>query len=730
MTKGPEIPVQEFAGGPRIVVIGVGGAGGNAVNNMIKAKLAGVHFAAANTDAQALGMSLSETRIQIGRELTQGLGAGSRPDIGRSAAEETLDEVLRAVEGANMVFITAGMGGGTGSAPVIAKAAREAGILTIGVVTKPFHFEGTRRMALAEAGIDEMAEHVDTLIVIPNQNLFRIANDKTTFADAFKMADDVLHAGVRGVTDLMVTPGLINLDFADVRTVMTEMGKAIMGSGEAEGENRALSAAEAAIANPLLDEISMKGARGVLINITGGMDLTLFEIDQAANRIRDEVDPDANIIFGSTFDDQMSGRMRVSLVAAGIDADEARRDDRSRSKRPIVSLYSEQLRTAAREDAQVSGPEPEDASDPETSPAKAEDAPVSGLDHDAAPAGDEDEGEVAEQTAEAVDEATETKPPRRASAPVFPFRARPRERKPMETSSSSPLRAASPHPREAQDPAPEDEAAWSGPKSEPGDDFGTAPFPPREQILEQAGLEPDTVEGTAASEDGAPYTKPALFRDDPAEPDAAVGARAESEPASDSGSQVAPAATPITARQDGGQSRTKKSGGFFSWISSGGDAAEDFFKKADRYYHGQGVRKNLELAFKSYLKAAESGHPGAQNRVGWMYEKGEGVEVDHAAAVKWYRKSADQGYVNAMNDLGYMYRQGWGVPQNHHEALLWFEQAASKYDSYAEYNMGQMFENGWGVERDMEEAVRWFRRSAARGHEWAAKRLEELGVKT
>lgn len=315
------IPSVEVQTKPRITVFGVGGAGGNAVNNMIRSNLEGVEFVVANTDAQALQGNLATKRVQLGSTITRGLGAGSRPDVGRAAAEEQLEEILGHLNGTNMCFITAGMGGGTGTgaAPVIARAAREQGILTVGVVTKPFNFEGAHRMRTAESGITELAQYVDTLLIIPNQNLFRIATEKTTFADAFKLADDVLHAGVRGVTDLMVMPGLINLDFADIRTVMSEMGKAMMGTGEAEGDNRAIDAAEAAINNPLLDDISMKGARGVLINITGGHDMTLFEVDEAANRIRDEVDPEANIIFGSTFDEHMSGKMRVSVVATGID---------------------------------------------------------------------------------------------------------------------------------------------------------------------------------------------------------------------------------------------------------------------------------------------------------------------------------------------------------------------------------------------------------------------------
>ncbi len=306
---------------PRITVFGVGGGGGNAVNNMINAGLRGVDFVVANTDAQALTMSKSDRIIQLGAAVTEGLGAGSQPEVGRAAAEECIDEIVDHLNGTHMCFVTAGMGGGTGTgaAPVVARAARERGILTVGVVTKPFHFEGARRMKTADLGIEELQKNVDTLIVIPNQNLFRIANDKTTFADAFAMADQVLYSGVACITDLMVKEGLINLDFADVRSVMREMGKAMMGTGEASGEGRAMAAAEAAIANPLLDETSMRGAKGLLISITGGRDMTLFEVDEAATRIREEVDPDANIILGATFDEGLEGVIRVSVVATGID---------------------------------------------------------------------------------------------------------------------------------------------------------------------------------------------------------------------------------------------------------------------------------------------------------------------------------------------------------------------------------------------------------------------------
>ncbi len=309
---------------PRITVFGVGGAGGNAVNNMIEKQLEGVEFVVANTDAQALQQSRAGSKVQMGIKVTEGLGAGARPSVGSAAAEESIEQIVDHLAGAHMCFITAGMGGGTGTgaAPIIAQAARELGVLTVGVVTKPFQFEGGKRMKQAEAGVEALQKVVDTLIIIPNQNLFRLATEKTTFTEAFAMADDVLYQGVKGVTDLMVRPGLINLDFADVRSVMDEMGKAMMGTGEADGEDRAVEAAEQAIANPLLDEISLEGARGVLINITGGYDLTLFELDEAANKIREKVDPDANIIVGSTLDPDMEGKMRVSVVATGIDASE------------------------------------------------------------------------------------------------------------------------------------------------------------------------------------------------------------------------------------------------------------------------------------------------------------------------------------------------------------------------------------------------------------------------
>ncbi|MBR9819532.1 MAG: cell division protein FtsZ [Rhodobacteraceae bacterium] len=373
MTLNLSVPGMGEELKPRITVFGVGGAGGNAVNNMIDKELEGVDFVVANTDAQALQQSRAQARVQLGVKVTEGLGAGAKASVGAAAAEESIEQIVDYLAGAHMCFITAGMGGGTGTgaAPIIAQAARELGVLTVGVVTKPFQFEGVKRMRQAEDGVDALQKVVDTLIIIPNQNLFRLANEKTTFTEAFSMADDVLYQGVKGVTDLMVRPGLINLDFADVRAVMDEMGKAMMGTGEAEGETRALQAAEKAIANPLLDEISLKGARGVLINITGGHDLTLFELDEAANRIREEVDPDANIIVGSTLDEGMEGAMRVSVVATGIDAVDSHQEipvPRRRMAEPLKTAVRMEEEAAVEAQHQQPAPAPQPAPQPAQQP--------------------------------------------------------------------------------------------------------------------------------------------------------------------------------------------------------------------------------------------------------------------------------------------------------------------------------------------------------------------------
>ena len=369
---------------PKITVFGVGGAGGNAVNNMIAKQLEGVEFVVANTDAQALQQNAAQSRVQLGVKVTEGLGAGARPAVGSAAAEESIEQIVDHLAGAHMCFITAGMGGGTGTgaAPIIAQAARELGVLTVGVVTKPFQFEGNKRMRQAEEGVEALQKVVDTLIIIPNQNLFRLANEKTTFTEAFSMADDVLYQGVKGVTDLMVRPGLINLDFADVRAVMDEMGKAMMGTGEAEGEDRAIQAAEKAIANPLLDEISLRGANGVLINITGSHDLTLFELDEAANRIREEVDPDANIIVGSTLDTGMEGKIRVSVVATGIDASHVQSDipvprrSMSAPLKPTVSVEDKQQAEPLELSQPIAEPAPAPVAAPAAAVAEAASAPA------------------------------------------------------------------------------------------------------------------------------------------------------------------------------------------------------------------------------------------------------------------------------------------------------------------------------------------------------------------
>jgi cell division protein FtsZ len=449
MTINLTVPTPQDHLKPRISVIGVGGAGGNAVNNMISSQLEGVEFVVANTDAQALAQTLAEKPIQLGPGITHGLGAGSRPDIGRAAAEEAMEDLMESIGSAHMVFITAGMGGGTGTgaAPVIARIAREHGILTVGVVTKPFQFEGVNRMRIAEAGIEEMQQYVDTLIVIPNQNLFRIANEKTTFADAFTMADEVLHSGVRGVTDLMVVPGLINLDFADIRAVMSEMGKAMMGTGEGDGEDRARLAAEAAISNPLLDDVSMKGARGVLINITGGPDMTLFEVDEAANRIGEEVDPDANIIFGSTMDSTIEGKMRVSVVATGIDA------IAETQPRPVLKVYSapqklirtKEAEPAAEEapamPATAAAPAVETAETPAVSEAPAETVAESAVPEAATPA------PVAPPAPQMP--AARAMPPTPAPAPAMPKAAAPAPT----TSADAPVQVEDPAPVVIEAPA-------------------------------------------------------------------------------------------------------------------------------------------------------------------------------------------------------------------------------------------------------------------------------------
>ena len=460
---------------PKIMVVGVGGAGGNAIANMMQAQIEGVEFIVANTDAQALSTSPSDKRIQLGPDITGGLGAGARPEVGKAAAEETVEEIEDAMDGVNMVFIAAGMGGGTGTgaAPVIAEAARKKGVLTVGVVTKPFLFEGTRRMRAAEAGIEELQRQVDTLIVIPNQNLFRIANDKTTFADAFAMADQVLYSGVACITDLMVKEGLINLDFADVRSVMREMGRAMMGTGEASGEGRAMAAAEAAIANPLLDETTMKGAQGLLISITGGRDMTLFEVDEAATRIREEVDPDANIILGATFDEELEGLIRVSVVATGIDRALAANPDENR---PAMTQRPAPRPAAAAPAAPVRPTQPQSQMAAPAAPAPAQPAndPVAETIR-AAESELERELNISDAPAPAQPkaQADEFRPQSRIFASEQPARPQPAQPAPV---AAAPRPAPQPAPQPVPAPAPQ--AAAPAPQPEPVRMPQVEDFPP------------------------------------------------------------------------------------------------------------------------------------------------------------------------------------------------------------------------------------------------------------
>ncbi len=606
---------------PRIAVLGIGGAGGNAVHNMIEAGLEGVTFIVANTDAQALENSPCENRIQLGRNTTGGLGAGSQPEVGREATEEVLEEVLDALEDFHLVFLAAGMGGGTGTggAPVIARAAREAGLLTIGVMTKPFDFEGPRRMRVAEAGLQDLLRHLDTLLVIPNQNLFQVVDRKTTIAEAFALADKVLQDGVRAVTDLIIRPGLINLDFADVRVVIEDMGRALMGAGEAEGDLRAVEAANAAMGNPLLENLPLDQVRALLINITGGEDLTLHEVQQIIGHISEQIDPSAQLIFGSTLDPALAGRIRVAVVATASQA-AATETARAAPRGANLSLVSIQEQT---------------------------------------------ERALAELARD--DEETEREPSEPEAAEV--------EQTVPETAEAE---------EQAADPPPESPAE-----------------PP---LATPPAAEPE-LEPVAAPDDDE--TPPSKAQDDAPSPDEA-GEADEADEANEA------------ERQD--------SSLIERLVTSLTTPVEDLFQRAERLYHKPAEQRNLEAAFRTYLKAAKRGHPGAQNRLGWMYERGEGVELDYVQAVQWHRRAAVQGHLNGMNDLAYLHRQGRGVERDFEQALYWFHQAAKRNYSYAEFNIGQMYEKGCGVQRDLGEAVNWYRKAASRNHEWAEKRLEDLGV--
>jgi cell division protein FtsZ len=649
---------------PRIAVLGIGGAGGNAVRNMIEAGLAGVSFVVANTDAQALEQSPCETRIQLGRNTTGGLGAGSRPEVGREAAEEMLEEVLDALEDFHLVFLAAGMGGGTGTgaAPVIARAAREAGLLTVGVMTKPFDFEGPRRMRIAEAGLQDLQRHLDTLLVIPNQNLFQVVDRKTSLVEAFALADGVLQDGVRALTDLILRPGLINLDFSDVRVVIEDMGRALMGTGEAEGELRAVEAATAAIGNPLLEGLPIEQIRALLVNITGGGDLTLHEVEQVIAHVSDQIHPSAHLIFGSTLDPALEGRIRVAVVATASQADafEAGRPTARSAPLSLVSIREQAeaaLAQMARDQEEAEAPGAATDSAPESKPESVPESQPAAAAPGDAPA--------AEAPA----------PPAKSPVADLPVGEAPAATAPETRPETRPVaQAAEPAPAAATE-APADEPAQL-PLAPPAAQFETSQLAAEQLAAEQVAAAPAASEDTAAADD-----------EDDADPGFI-------------GRFVISLTTPV----------------------------EDVFQKAEQLYHKPPGERDLEAAFRAYFKAAKRGHAGAQNRLGWMYERGEGVETDYAAAAHWHRRAAEQGHLNGMNDLGYLYRQGRGVSRDFEQALYWFHQAAKRNYSYAEFNIGQMYEKGYGVQRDLGTAVAWYRKAALRNHEWAEKRLTDLGV--
>ena len=656
---------------PRIVVIGVGGAGCNAVNNMIEAHLEGVEFVVANTDAQSLAQSRADRRVQLGLTTTEGLGSGARPDVGSTAARETLDTVVDQLRGAHMVFITAGMGGGTGTgaAPVIARAARKEGILTVGVVTKPFEFEGAHRMALAEDGIAELRGAVDTLIVIPNQNLFRICDDKTTFRGAFRMADDVLYCGVRGVTDLMVMPGLINLDFADIRTVIGEMGQVMLGLGEASGEGRAIEAATLAMSNALLDDVAMQGAKAVLINITGGLDMTLYEVDEAANRIRHEVDPDANIILGSAFDESLDGLLRVSLLCTGIDATvvaapappfHAEAEVYEAAGAPPAAIYHPAFEAAAPVDAAAGGPA-DDLSE----------AAAVHLDEPASPAGDFAEPAIDEPSIDGgTEDVADTD-----EAEVAPFYGEEAEL----------------HGEEAEllfdNDAPADEPphdAYATDAVEPRLDvrhFDTDPTP-------ADGRTEPTFMGAGTADDSA---EPTVFGKRGDEPSFGIPtAAAEPEPPAPPVDEP-PAAAPSAAEPPADPARAFRR----AQVDPDGDAPPEAVRP---------VHSGAGAAGAGRARAAKRG--------------------DYSAALAELQPLAEQGDAASQYNLGEMHARGDGVPQNFVEARHWLYRAAMQHNVLAQFELASLYEKGRGVAADLTQAFMWYQVAANNGHEEAAERLE------
>ena len=678
---------------PRIVVIGVGGAGCNAVNNMIEAHLEGVEFVVANTDAQSLAQSRADRRVQLGLTTTEGLGSGARPDVGSTAARETLDTVVDQLRGAHMVFITAGMGGGTGTgaAPVIARAARKEGILTVGVVTKPFEFEGAHRMALAEDGIAELRGAVDTLIVIPNQNLFRICDDKTTFRDAFRMADDVLYCGVRGVTDLMVMPGLINLDFADIRTVIGEMGQVMLGLGEASGEGRAIEAATLAMSNPLLDDVAMQGAKAVLINITGGLDMTLYEVDEAANRIRHEVDPDANIILGSAFDESLDGLLRVSLLCTGIDATvvaapappfHAEAEVYEAAGAPPAAIYHPAFEAAAPVDAAAGGPA-DDLSE----------AAAVHLDEPASPAGDFAEPAIDEPSIDGgTEDVADTD-----EAEVAPFYGEEAE---LLFDNDAPADEP-PHDANATDAV------------EPRLDvrhFDTDPTP-------ADGRTEPTFMGAGTADDSAEPTVIGKRGDEPSF--GIPTAAAEPEPPAPPVDEP-PAAAPSAAEPPADPARAFRR----AQVDPDGDAPPEAVRQFIRAPEPRAPAGPAPAAKRDGGPKLEAISSGAARLVAKLAGLTAAKRGDYSAALAELQPLTEQGDAASQYNLGEMHARGDGVPQNFVEARHWLYRAAMQHNVFAQFELASLYEKGRGVAADLTQAFMWYQVAANNGHEEAAERLE------
>ena len=718
---------------PRIVVVGVGGAGCNAVNNMIEAGLEGVEFIVANTDAQSLAQSNAARRVQLGIHTTEGLGAGAKPDIGAAAAEEALEAIVEQLSGAHMAFITAGMGGGTGTgaAPVIAEAARDQGILTVGVVTMPFEFEGQHRMALAEDGMAALQGAVDTLIVIPNQNLFRICDEKTTFRDAFRMADDVLYCGVRGVTDLMVMPGLINLDFADIRTVMGEMGKVMLGLGEASGDGRAIEAATLAMSNPLLGEVSVRGARAVLINITGGLDMTLYEVDEAANRIRDEVDPSANIILGSAFDEALDGLLRVSLLCTGITDAAGLLGETYRSPAAESSAATEEYSTTFTE----SGPYEDEVDEPDALDATGRDADslapageptavaydfadqdIADADDDrsAAPAYDDDDDHTA-APADDLDPSADDDPP-------------PADLDLAYDADDAELRFD-------LDPPPDTFAPGSiaeqpdAVEADPGLGFETADNAPHEDaaapvIAADAANEPRLGRHPVAATDQVAEDRfePMLNPPDGdfETSEMPVFGRRGAEPTLDV-PEVDDGPDPTAAPAAGDPARAFRRAQGSADTDAPPEAVRQFFRAAEPRRVGAGPEDKHKARNTAQARGPIS---SAARLVAKLTGLAAANRGDYSAALTELQPLAEQGDATAQYNLGDMHARGDGVPQNYVEARHWFYRAAMQHNVPAQFDLAMLYDKGRGVAADLTQAFMWYQVAANNGHPDAAERLE------